>query len=390
MPRAHGSDRVETLDGGRVRIVSPRPKGWRPARPATRTSAEFPGTAVAWDGALWEVLSSEEREGGSSRYVLAPWKDHHAIRLTVDYDAASEAALESARRRDAKRRSMSVTIVAAGLVTGHFPAHIQQGIESEYGFSATRLTLLSVGTEVAFAAIAFAGLPIDGLSGPKWPWSIVVLGAVALFESILRGWYSLLRNLPTGSIEGLLVWAILCAMSGRARRFDRAARHTADRQRSTTSVRPPDDFVRERDAYAMREPFLALLPRDAQEQLAETFGFDPRASGNRSAATIGAIAAAGIVSALLKIVDRVATVDTWISLSLAALLFGEQLNRFLELRRGNAAGSILGVFVRPFCTELLTERPRALEKGTTDRLERRLPEVWDGDASGPDDDQTGR
>lgn len=378
------------LEGGRYRIVSPIPKRWRPSRPATKTSAEFPGTAVAWDGALWEVLSCEESESASSRYVLAPWREHHAIRLTVDYDDASEVALEAARRKDAKRRSMSTALVAAGLITGHFPAHVQKEIESEYGFIATRLTLISLFTQVVFAAIAFSGLPIDGLPGPKWPLSIIALGALALNESLLRGWYSLLRNQPIGSIEGLLVWALLCVVSPRARQFDQAARREADRQRSTTSVLPPDEYIRERDAYAIREPFLALLPREAQEQLAATFGFDAREWGIKSAATIAALSAAGVVSAVLKIVDKVSTFDTWLSLVLAASLLIEQLKRFLEIRRGIAAGSILGTFVRPFCTGLLTIKPRPIQKGTTNREERQLPEVWDGDSSRSDGDQTGR
>ncbi|MFA6956159.1 MAG: hypothetical protein WC538_09830 [Thermoanaerobaculia bacterium] len=390
MPQAHGSDRLETLGGGRFRIVSSSPKGWRPARSATRTTAEFPGTAVAWDGSLWEVLSCEEREGASSRYVLAPWREHHAIRLTVDYDEASEAALETARRKAATRRRASTGLVAAGLATGHLPAHVQQEIESEYGFFATRLTLTSVATQVVFGAIAFAGLPIEGLPGPKWPLSIVALGVVVFFESLVRGWYSLLRNQPIGSIEGLLAWSVLCAFSQRARRFDRAARRQSERQRSTTSVLPPEEFIRERDAYAVREPFLALLPRESQEQLANSFGFDPHEWGIKSAATIAALSGAGIVSALLKIADKVSTFDTWLSLTLATLLFVEQMKRLLDVRRGSASGSVLGAFVRPFCTKLLSVPPRALEKGSTNRLERSLPEVWDGDASGSGDDQTGR
>ncbi|MBI2214114.1 MAG: hypothetical protein HYU52_10745 [Acidobacteria bacterium] len=390
MPQAYGRDRVKALDGGRFRIESPSPKGWRAGRRATLTTAEFPGTAIVWDGTLWEVLSCEEHVGASSRYVLAPWRDHHAIRVSADYDPASEQALESSIRRAETRARMSSGIFVAGLFAGLLPAHVQLEVESEYGFVATRLTLLSLFTQFAVAAVGFAGIPIEGLAGPRWPVSLFLLGWLALIEMLIRSWYTLTRSQPLGSIEGLLFWWLACAVTPRARAFDRIAIRERQRQTATASVRPPGDFERERDAFALREPFLALLPPMAQERLAATFGFDPYAWGMRSAAAIAVVSAVGAASALLKIADNVSTSDTWISLALATLLFGEQAKRFLAIRKGRPAGSVFGAFVSPFCKELLAMEPRALEKGTTNKLERALPEVWDYDAPSSDSDHTGR
>lgn len=392
MPRAYGRDRVESLDGGRVRIVSPAPKGWRAGKRATRTTAEFPGTAVAWDEALWEVISSEERTGANSRYVLVPWRDNHAIRLTVDYSAASEIALEETRRKSEARNRMSAGIFAMGLFTGQFPAHVQKQIESEYGFVATRMTLLSLVPELVFAGIAVMGLPIEDLPGPKWPVWVLVLGFFALVDVVTRSWYCLMRNLPLGSVPGLLAWYLAMAVSPEARRFDREATRIDESGRRTTSARAPSDFEREHDVYALREPFLALLPPGDQLRLATTFGFDPIAWGRRSALTIAIVAGSGVLSSLIKIGDGTAGFGTLLSLVIAALLFAEQLLRFRELSRGNAAGSVLGAIARPYCVVLLTMKPRGLEEGSTRPAAKPLPSVWEGGEPGGDDDgnQTGR
>lgn len=392
MPRAYGRDRVELLDRGRVRIVSPAPKGWRAARPPTRTTAEFPGTAVAWDDAIWEVVSSDERTGANCRYVLAPWKENHAIRLTVDYNARSEAALAEATRKSAARNRMSAGIYAMGLIAGHLPAHIQKQIESEYGFVATRLTLLSFVPEILFAGSAAMGLPIEELPGPKWPAWVLVLGLFAVVDVVVRSWYCLTHGRPLGSVPGLLSWYLVMLLSPGARRFDREGTRRDDSGRGATSSRAPSDSEREHDVYALREPFLALLPAGDQKHLEATFGFDPIAWGRRSVLTIAVVAGSGVLSSLIKIGEGTAGGGTLLSLILAGLLFAEQLLRLRELMRGNPAGSVLGAIARPYCAVLLTMQPRALAKGTTRPAAKALPEVWEGVEPGGsgEDDQTGR
>ena len=392
MPRAHGRDRVETLDGERLRIVSPIPKGWRAGKPATRTRAEFPGTAVAWDDTLWEVVSSEERTGANSRYVLAPWKDNHAIRLTVDYSAESEAAIAAAHRKSEARNRMSAAIFAVGLFAGQLPAHVQKQIESEYGFVATRMTLLSLVPELALAVFAVMGLPIEELPGPKWPMWVLLLGFFALADILARSWYCLLRNQPLGSFPGVLVWSIVTVLSPASRRFDREGSRKAERGLATKSVLSPSDFEREHDLYIVREPYLALLPADDQLRLTRTFGFDPIVWGRRTALTIAIVAGTGVVSMVSKLKDGVGTGGTWLSLFTAASLLAEQLYRLRELSRGKPAGSVLGALARPWCSVHLSMEPPGLEQGTTTPVKTVLPEVWEGgepDGTSPDD-QTGR
>ena len=91
MPVAYGRDRAVERGDGSWSIVTPSAKGWRARTPATRLSAEHPGTAVAWDGALFEVIAVENGPE-AARYTLAPWEDRHTIRGIEPYDAASEPA----------------------------------------------------------------------------------------------------------------------------------------------------------------------------------------------------------------------------------------------------------------------------------------------------------
>ena len=88
-PGSHGGDRVELLAGGRVRLACASTKGWTPRRTKTATSPEHPGTAVSWDGGVFEVLEADADRSGGVAYVLAPWEDRHTVRVFERYDAES-------------------------------------------------------------------------------------------------------------------------------------------------------------------------------------------------------------------------------------------------------------------------------------------------------------
>jgi hypothetical protein len=48
--QAYGSDRVRPGDGEQFVLLSRIPKAWKPRVAKSLTSAEFPGTAVLWEG----------------------------------------------------------------------------------------------------------------------------------------------------------------------------------------------------------------------------------------------------------------------------------------------------------------------------------------------------
>src|SRR5438132_1284091 len=105
MAGAFGRDALEKGSDGSTILVAPRSKGWIARRPATLTTSEHPGTAVAWGEEVFEVVEASPGVDGSVRYRLSPWGDRHAIRVVETYDAASEQAREAeqGRRRGAVR-----------------------------------------------------------------------------------------------------------------------------------------------------------------------------------------------------------------------------------------------------------------------------------------------
>src|SRR5437868_10565469 len=101
--QAFGSDRVRSGDGEQIVLSSRLSKGWTPRVEKTLTSAEFPGTAVLWEEQYYEVVSAEPLPQGGVRYVLEPWRERHAMRLTDRYDADSEAHRVEENRKNIKQ-----------------------------------------------------------------------------------------------------------------------------------------------------------------------------------------------------------------------------------------------------------------------------------------------
>ena len=90
MPRPLDRDRLEPTTDGTVVLLSLRPKGWSGRREVSPRAPVLPGTAVRWEGDLYEVLNVEERAGGGFRHVLAPWDDRYLVRKLVEYGHGGE------------------------------------------------------------------------------------------------------------------------------------------------------------------------------------------------------------------------------------------------------------------------------------------------------------
>src|SRR6266542_4495787 len=147
----YGSDRAR-VDGERIVLSSRLPKGWRPRVTKTLTSAEFPGTAVLWEEQYFEVVGAEPLPQGV-RYTLEPWRDRHAMRVTARYDDGSEAALAADWRAAHVRERKRKTVGALALLTGHLPAIVQERLGAELGVLATRLTQLSLISELGLLTV---------------------------------------------------------------------------------------------------------------------------------------------------------------------------------------------------------------------------------------------
>src|SRR5881394_127415 len=126
--QAFGSDRVRQGDGEQIVLSSRLSKGWTPRVERT-------------------VVSAEDLQHGGVRYVLEPWRDHHAMRVTDRYDAESEAGRVEEHRRSLKQESARKTANLGGIVTGSLPALVQEHFARELGIMAPRLTFISVCAE---------------------------------------------------------------------------------------------------------------------------------------------------------------------------------------------------------------------------------------------------
>lgn len=335
---AYGGDRIAGAPDGTFAISCRVGKGWVARHPEQGLRKPFPGTCVRWDGVLFEVLSSEELPVGI-RYRLAPWDETHVIRVIEDYDAASEQARAASRRDAAVRERKRTLSVWLALVAGLLPAEVQDEMESELGIRASRMTIVSTiplfalgGTCLILLAAAMfgAGTPTLGMAA----------GTYFFFESLVRFAIAAATGRPIGSIVLLVPWTILQAIRNR------------NRPGPALPPLPPDPSVIERDAYRVREPFLALLSADDQRQLEMRYGFDPVAWGKRTAALLLLFALIGIASG--------ATAEGGPSISVlltAGYLAAEQLVRLLTLARGLPAGSIFGIVIRPLARPLLRHPP---------------------------------
>ena len=91
MPRPLGRDRLEPTTDGTIVLLALRPKPWKGRQEVSPRAPLVPGTAVRWDGELYEVLSVEPRPSGGYRHVLAHWDDRYLVRNLVEYGDGNEA-----------------------------------------------------------------------------------------------------------------------------------------------------------------------------------------------------------------------------------------------------------------------------------------------------------
>ncbi|HYX21367.1 MAG TPA: hypothetical protein VFA98_11040 [Thermoanaerobaculia bacterium] len=310
--------------------------------PRTLTSAEHPGTAVEWDGLLYEVREAEPQADGGMRYVLAPWEERHVVRRAERYDALTEeirAGDQRDRRRDVVQRRLSILFAP---VLGLLPGETQKKMERDFGAPAIAMTIASalplflvgfLGVFGALARLARAGNVLPVWIAPPAPIAVYLF-----IESALRLGSAVAAGEPMGILAAELVAAFAAKPASAGR---------------TPRAEPVAEEAHDRELFGVLEPVLALLPRGDQEVLVRRFGFDALRRGRATAAVLLALAvlnSAVSVSAFGS-KESVAAGFLW---SLPALYLSlEQIARWRSFARGAPAGSVLGILVRPFARPLL-------------------------------------
>jgi hypothetical protein len=342
---AHGSDRLRAV-GERVILFSRYPKNWQARVAKTLTSPEHPGTAIFWDDAIYEVVSAELQPQGAVRYVLEPWREEHAIRVSDHYDEEHEAhrlAEHQARIRREHRRK-GATLIA--FLAGHLPAPVQEEMASELGMFAHRMTMMSVVSMFVLIAALIVGMSQQLVHHmPVYPWQIILTGFLVV-EDVIRFHLAWSQSRPIGSIAGVLVYSIAYA-AGWKRGMISPLQTTKGH---SVYVREEAEDTKLRDAFHVREPLITLLTPAEQARFAERFDYDYRRHSSKVAMICLVFATAGVISSLRTLGLRPG-VGAFLSLLCAGLIAVEQILRLSAFKRG-PAGSVLGVLARPFTKSL--------------------------------------
>ena len=336
--QAFGSDRVRRGDGEQVILLSRLPKGWTPRVQKTLISAEFPGTAILWEETYYEVVIAEGLPQGGVRYVLEPWREHHAMRVTERYDAESEAQRIEENRKAVVREKARVSANLLALLTGHLPAVVQEHLGREIGVLPPRLTLISIlGMYTVIGALVLVAVSFTLGREPIPLW--IALPAFYLgIENTIRFFIYWTQSRPIGSTIGFIVYSLFHFITGRGVSPFAVEKGWAVKIQES----PPD--VAAQDAFILREGFVTLLTPEDQERVAERFGYNYKRESRTVAILILIIALVGIVSSYYA--------HSLISMLVAMALGSEQIIRLAAFRRGPAA-SVLRFVVRPLVRKLL-------------------------------------
>jgi len=336
--QAFGSDRVRSGDGEQIVLSSRLSKGWTPRVPKTLTSAEFPGTAILWEERYYEVVSAEALQQGGVRYVLEPWRENNAMRVTDRYDEESEAGRLDEHRRSLQHERARKTANLGGIVTGSLPALVQEHFARELGIMAPRLTFISVCAQW----LMILGIVLWSVSylmkEQPIPLALLIAAVYLGIENSVRFLIYWTQARPIGSTLGWIGYLLF--------HFITASGPTPFGTEKGQAVRigeAPEE-VAKRDSLAVREALVTLLTPKDQRRVAERYPYDYRKTSRTVALFILFVSVVGVVSSFMR--------HAAISLIVAAALAFEQMVRLAALQRGPAA-SVLRFVVRPFVRKLL-------------------------------------
>lgn len=190
------------------------PPGWIARQAGNQIRADHAGTAVRYDGEFFEVVAEEGfADSNRVRYRLEPWDDRFLMRPPVDLGPVSCRAWQERDlrvRRDAKK---TWALYWLAPLVGLLPAADQERLESRFGVSAGRATLLSVGLvsmiSLPILALGLLAIFVPGFAAGN-PWLIglpilILPAAYLVLESWARFNIAMQEGRPVGSLPVVLV-----------------------------------------------------------------------------------------------------------------------------------------------------------------------------------------
>ena len=213
------------------RIDSGHPKiGWQAHRPATTTTPEYPGTALDYEGSLWEIVDYRITAKQPPRhcYFLRAWPAAEAPRAVHAYSPEVAEQHVADRRAEATQSQKRAATFWISPLLSLLPAEDQLRLERELdhpAVGATRWTGLAEAVlgvaSLMFSVWALASPEASPLARDLAP-HLRLLGGFGLIEGMLRFASASLQDQPLGSLPValpiLLTRAIRDARSPERRR----------------------------------------------------------------------------------------------------------------------------------------------------------------------------
>jgi hypothetical protein len=177
--------------------------GWRPR------SGDRPGSAVTWEGSVFEVVTTEVMRRGF-RWTLEPWSGEDVMRVVLPLDPNTVGAAAEAAGREARAAQLRplawLLLPILGLAIGPW----QRKWRDDWGFPATAATWVSAILEaIAGAACVIELIAMIGGGGASvFPWlprPLVLVGIFMMPEGLFRLAQVAADSEPVGSVFGLVV-----------------------------------------------------------------------------------------------------------------------------------------------------------------------------------------
>ncbi len=203
-------DRVVTggpNEGVEIWIYSVAAKpDWRARLKGTLTRADHPGSAIQYNGKIYELVSAEEtvQWGYNHRYGLRAWDSAFAIRTLAAYTPEAEAAVEARQREEARKAGFRIRVLWLFPFAGLAPASIQDRWELETGLS---MAWVSAGSAFFFllAALALRELTEET---KYYPW-VLYLAAESFFRLLAAATF----RRPCGALWVVLPYRLWHALT---------------------------------------------------------------------------------------------------------------------------------------------------------------------------------
>lgn len=142
------ADRVVTHPGSgfHLLIYSMYEKpGWQPHTPATRTRPPHPGSAIDYQGQLYEIMEIGPGEGmqHTYRYALRRWEDRFVVRRVFPYTAQTERIVAQQAQEHRRRHRHHWLILYTFPLSTQLPTEVIQRWWREWGLPMSWMSLAS-------------------------------------------------------------------------------------------------------------------------------------------------------------------------------------------------------------------------------------------------------